>query len=582
MEYQLGNWKLDELLPMKKEETTKLVENFETYREVLTESISPETFRRILNDYQIILQNIYEIMGYAELKFSENTQDPAAMAMIGQNEEYYTGLSTRIMFFDLWWKSVSDAKSEELIAACPENEYYLRNARQTKPYTLSEAEERIISIKDMTGASALNNIYAAITNRYSFSLPESGEDKPLTRGELMIYARSEKKELREAAYKELYRLYGNDSVILAEIYQNIVRDWDQECLGLRHYQSPISARNIGNDIPDEVVDLLLKTCQKNKNIFIRYFKLKKEVLGIPEMHRYDLYAPISEDKRTISFDDAMKTVLAAYREFDPDFAEMAESVYKAGHINSEVKPGKRGGAFCETLGPNHTPWVLVNFQGKMEDCATLAHELGHAIHSISAEDKTILQQHACLPLAETASTFGEMILSDYLQKKETNKNILINMLMKQLDDNYATIQRQAYFALFEKTAHRMISEGTDAEALNNAYLENLRDQFGDSMVVDDYFKYEWISIPHIYNTPFYVYAYAFGQLLVLSLYRKYQEEGSAFIPKYKEMLHTGGSKEPAQVLKEAGFDFYSEEFWQGGFDALQQKLNDLEELLKTK
>lgn len=582
MEYQSGNWKLDELLPMKKEETTKLVEQFETYREVLTESITPETFRGILNDYQIILQNIYEIMGYAELKFSENTQDPTAMAMVGQNEEYYTGLSTRIMFFDLWWKGISDEKCEELIAACPENEYHLRSARKTKPHTLSEAEERIISIKDMTGNSALTNIYAAITNRYAFSLPESGEEKPLTRGELMVYARNENRDIREAAYKELYRVYGNDSVILAEIYQNIVRDWDQECLGLRHYQSPISARNIGNDIPDEVVDLLLKTCQKNKNIFIRYFKLKKELLGLPEMHRYDLYAPISEDKRTISFDDAMKTVLTAYREFDPDFAEMAESVYKAGHINSEVKPGKRGGAFCETLGPNHTPWVLVNFQGNMHDCATLAHELGHAIHSISAEDKTILQQHACLPLAETASTFGEMILSDYLQKNETDQNIIIQMLMKQLDDNYATIQRQAYFALFEKTAHQMISEGTDAEALNAAYLENLRDQFGDSMVVEDYFKYEWISIPHIYNTPFYVYAYAFGQLLVLSLYRKYKKEGSSFIPKYKEMLHTGGSKEPAQVLKEAGFDFYSEEFWQGGFDALQEKLNDLEELLKTK
>lgn len=580
MEYKTGKWNLDELLPMKTDAVTADVEKFMNYRSILNDGISGETFRMIMDDYQKIIQNVYEIMGYAELLFSENTQDPAFMALVGKNDTFVTDITTKIMFFDLWWKEISEEKCAELISFCPENEYFLKALRLTKPYTLSEAEEKIITIKDMTGANALTNIYSAITNRYKFRLTIDGEEKEMTRGELMVYAKSDNRALREAAYSELYRVYGDDSLILGEIYQNIVRDWDQESLNLRGFKSAIAARNITNDIPDEVVDLLLKTCQKNKDLFIDYFKFKKELLGIDELHRFDLYAPISDESRNISFDEGMKIVLDSYREFDPRFAEMAERVYKENHIDSEVRHGKRGGAFCETLGPIHTPWVLVSFQGKMDDVSTLAHELGHAIHSMCAEDKTILQQSSCLPLAETASTFGEMLLSDFLEKRESDKKTLCRMLMSQIDDNYATIQRQAYFALFEKTAHQMISEGTDVDSLNAAYLENLRDQFGDSMVVDDYFKNEWISIPHIYNTPFYVYAYAFGQLLVLSLYKKYKEEGESFIPKYIELLHTGGSKEPKMVLEEAGFDFYSEEFWQGGFDVLRGKFERLKELSK--
>ena len=324
-----------------------------------------------------------------------------------------------------------------------------------------------------------------------------------------------------------------------------------------------------------MVNLLLNTCQKNKGIFQDYFKLKKKLIGVEELHRFDLYAPISSDDSHVSFDEAYKTVLKSYNEFDPSFAEMAERVYKAHHIDSEVRHGKRGGAFCSTISPRYTPWVLVNFQGKVDDISTLAHELGHAIHSMSAEDKNIFEQHSCLPLAETASTFGEMLLSDYLERRVSDKQILSNMLIKQIDDNYATIQRQSYFALFEKDAHRLIAEGADIDQLNEVYLNNLQDQFGDSMIVDDYFKWEWVSIPHIYNTPFYVYAYSFGQLLVLALYNQYKTEGRSFVPRYKEMLHKGGSQRPAELLRDAGFDFTKESFWQGGFDILKGKVDRL-------
>ena len=583
MEYTQSAWKLDDLYPGQDnelfrkdlEEIKQRSEAFEAYRPLLTEDISEADFLKIIKDYETLHELAYQLMGYCELRFSADTQDPAIMALMGQTEADITELFNKTMFFGLWWRGVSDETADRLIKAAKGYEYYLSSSRLFKPHTLSEAEEKIINIKELSGKSALTNLYASLTNRYVFKVTIDGEEKKMTRGELMSYAHSEKKEEREAAYKELYRVYGDDGNILGQIYQAVCRDWDQENLGLRSFRTPCSVRNLYNDIPDEVVDLLLSTCQKNKTIFIDYFKYKKTLLGLDEMHRYDLYASAAADTSHVSFDEAMKTVLAAYNEFDPEFAAMAEKVYTDHHIDSEVRHGKRGGAFCQTISPRLTPWVLVNFQGKNDDVSTLAHELGHAIHSLSANQQTLFEQHSCLPLAETASTFGEMLLSDYMEKEISDPAVLRAMLVKQIDDNYATIQRQSYFALFEKEAHRMIAEGAGVDELNACYLANLQDQFGDSMIVDDYFKWEWVSIPHIYNTPFYVYAYAFGQLLVLSLYNQYQIEGRSFIPRYKEMLRKGGSQRPAELLLDAGFDFTKESFWQGGFDILKGKVDRL-------
>ncbi len=588
MEYKLGKWSLADLYPedykasfnKDLEQLNAMVGTFEQYRAELSDELSGERFAQIMKDYDAIVTLEYKLYGFCSLRFEADTQDSSALSLLGQTEAVITELGNRILFFDLWWTKLADEPAARLIASCPQNAYYLSAMRLSKPYTLNESEEKIINIKNSTGASALDNIYSALTNRYVFKLTLDGEEKQLTREGLMVYARSDRAELRAAAYEELYRVYGKDGNILGQIYQNICRSWDQECLGIRGYKSPMAARNLGNDIPDEVVDLLLETCRKNRHVFIDYFKLKKELLGLDELHRRDLYAPMKSDTTRISFDEAFKTMLAAYNSFDPEFANMAERVYNENHIDSEPRHGKRGGAFCETLGPTYTPWVLLNFHGRAEDTSTIAHELGHAIHSMSAEDKTIFQQSSCLPLAETASTFGEMLLADYLQRTVTDSSVLRDMLIKQLDDNYATIQRQAYFALFEKEAHSLVSAGADIDELNAAYLANLKEQFGDALVVDDYFKWEWVSIPHIFATPFYVYAYAFGQLLVLALYAQYKKEGKSFIPRYKEMLRKGGSQRPQDLLSDAGFDFTKESFWQGGFDILNEKVAKLREITR--
>src|SRR3970040_1250013 len=257
---------------------------------------------------------------------------------------------------------------------------------------------------------------------------------------------------------------------------------------------------------------------------------------------------------------------------------MAKRVFDEDHMDSEVRMGKRGGAFCASVVPGMTPYVLMNYQGRPDDVATMAHELGHAIHSMLAEHHTIYTWHASLPMAETASTFGEMMLLDKLMAEESDEEVIRDMLFRQIDDAYATIMRQAFFALFEREAHRMIREGASVQEMSKAYMENLREQFGDAVELSDEFQWEWVSIPHIYHTPFYVYAYAFGQLLVFSLYQQFKAEGESFKPKYLKILSAGGSEAPEKILDDARIEIRSPKFWQGGFDVLSQMVDELEKI----
>jgi oligoendopeptidase F len=260
---------------------------------------------------------------------------------------------------------------------------------------------------------------------------------------------------------------------------------------------------------------------------------------------------------------------------------MAQRVFDNAHLDSEVRKGKEGGAFCASVVPEMTPYVLLNYQGRATDVATMAHELGHAIHSMLASQHSMFTFQASLPLAETASTFGEMMLTDKLLAEESDESVRRELLFKQMDDSYATIMRQAYFALFEQQAHDMVQQHASVDELSAAYFKTLKQQFGDALELSDEFKWEWVSIPHIYHTPFYVYAYAFGQLLVLSLYRQFKSEGEAFKPRYLKILSAGGSRAPADVLGEAGIDIRSEAFWQAGFDVLDQLEKQLEALPST-
>ena len=584
--YSQKRWSLASLYPaynspeMKAayKELETLTAAFEKKRRLLTDKISQSEFMTMIQELEKLYRIGHRLGSFAELWFTEDTQNQEALGMVAHTEQLLSEISNRVLFFSLWWKSLCDEHAAALMAGAGDYRYWLEEMRHFKPHTLSEPEEKIINTKNVTGVNALNTLYDSITNRYVFKVEIAGEVRELTRGELMSLVRSSDPDMRAKAYQELYRVYGEDAPILGQMYQTIVRDWRNEEVTLRHHKSPISARNLVNDLSDEVIETLLKTCEKNTAVFQRFFKLKARLLGMKKLRRYDIYAPIAKADKPYAYEKAADKVLASFTKFDPRFAKLAERVFAEDHIDSEVRKGKRGGAFCATVNPGITPWVMLNYQGKADDVATMAHELGHAIHSMLAEHHSLFTQHANLPLAETASTFGEMMLVDQMLAEESDESVRRDLLFRQVDDAYATIQRQAFFAMFEKEAHKMIANGASVDELSKAYLKNLKRQFGDAVAVADEFKYEWVSIPHIYNVPFYVYAYTFGQLLVLSLYRRYKEEGESFKPKYIQLLAAGGSESPMKVLEAAGVDVRTAEFWQGGFDVLSEMVDQLEKL----
>ena len=582
--YRQKKWDLTELFPghdsremrTALERAEELVADLEKIRSDLAPDIAPAAFLDMIRRFEDFDRLASRIGGFAGLLFAEDTQDQAILAFQAQVQDIFTGFQNRLLFFELWWIGLSDEEADRLTSGAGPYQYWLEKMRLFKPHTLSEPEEKIINLKDVTGTSALVTLYETITTRYAFNLEIEGESQELTREELMVFARHHNPELRAAAYQELYRVYGEDGPILGQMYQTLVRDWRNEQIGLRGHHDPIAVRNLSNHLPDETIGLLLDVCRENASVFQRYFRLKARWINLERLRRYDLYAPVAESEKTYPFDTAVQMVLDAYNEFDPAVADMARRVFDNGHIDSEIRKGKLGGAFCASIDPGLTPWVLQNYKGKANDVATMAHELGHAVHSMLAADKTLFTFHAPLPLAETASIFGEMLLLDRLLALEDDEAVRRDMLFRQLDDAYATVMRQAFFALFEIQAHEMIPQGATVDELAAAYLENLHSQFGQDVDVGEEFRWEWVSIPHIYHTPFYVYAYSFGQLLVLSLYRKYKEDPQGFRPGYIEILAAGGSRPPLEILERAGLDIQTAEFWQGGFEVVRGLLDRLE------
>ena len=584
--YIQKGWSLDALYPSHDgpeiqaafKELEAQTAEFEKKRSQLSAKTSQSELRSIIQALESIYRIGYRVASYAELWFSADTQNQSALGMVMRTEQLISEINNRTLFFSLWWKDLPDETAKPLMEGIGDYRYWLEEMRHFKPHTLSEPEEKIINTKNVTGVSALNTLYEALTNRYVFKVEVEGEVKELTRGELMSLVRTPDPDLRARAYQELYRVYGDDAPILGQMYQTIVRDWRNEEVTLRKHKTPLSARNLANDLPDEVIEILLETCRLNTGVFERFFKLKAKLLGMDKLRRYDIYAPVAKAEKPYSYEKAAAKVLESFSKFDPRFAQLAERVFAEDHLDSEVRKGKTGGAFCSTVNPDITPWVLLNYQGKADDVATMAHELGHAIHSMLAEQHSLFTQHANLPLAETASTFGEMMLVDQLLAEESDSSVRRDLLFRQVDDAYATIQRQAFFAMFEKKAHQMVIDGASVDEISEAYMENLKTQFGDAVEVAEEFKYEWVSIPHIYQVPFYVYAYAFGQLLVLALYKRFKAEGEAFKPRYIRLLSAGGSEAPMNLLDEAGVDVRQAAFWQGGFDVLSEMVDKLEKL----
>jgi len=586
MPYTATRWKLDALIPNGDPATLdkaladleKKVKKVEGWRKKLKATLSVKDFLALLHDYEAMSAAGQRLYAYSALRFYADTNDAAALAQFTQMQERIAQAQNRTLFFSLWWKALDDARAARLMNVAGDLRYWLETMRRMKPYTLSEAEEKIINLKDVTGFRALDNLYDQLTSAYTFTLEVDGQRHSLTRDALSMYTRSPKPELRAAAYQELLRVYGENAPVLAQIYRTMMTDWRNENVQLRGFKSPIAVRNLSNDVPDKVVETLLAVIRKNAGVFQRYFKLKAKWLNLPKLRRYDIYAPLTPADKTIPYGEGVELVLGTFTEFSPRVGQLARQVFDDGHVDAEVRAGKRGGAFCYSVLPGLSPWVLLNYTGKARDVATIAHEMGHAIHALLAAHHSPLTFHPALPMAETASVFSEMMLTEKLLAQEPDPAVRRDILAGAIDDAYATVGRQGFFALWEKEAHELIKRGKTTDELAARYLETLHEQFGDALDISDDFKWEWVSIPHFYGTPFYVYAYSFGQLLVLALYQRYKREGETFKPKYLKILEYGGAESPARILKEAGINIASEQFWQGGFDMIAGMIDELEQL----
>jgi len=590
---KLGKWDLTDLVDersTKKFEKLvagikKNVKKFEPNRQILKPDLNIPIFEGLVHKTENILEDLSTVNSFAHLKYAADTSSNEAAALVLQTEKLSSQISNQILFFDLWFKKELDKNNSQRLIDGISTVYreYLRHKRLVAQYTLNESEEKIINTLEVTGPSALVKIYDRMTNNFEFTLVKKRGNKKViktftNKEKLLSLIRSTKAKERECAYKALFKTYEKNSGVLGDIYQNLVTQWKDENISIRGFNSPISVRNIYNNIDDTTVETLLSVCKENAHLFHDYFIEKAKLIGVKKLRRYDLYAPISsKNAPKITFKNAAKLVLDTFHRFHPRFGTYTERLFKENHIDSEIRNGKTGGAFCYTVSPQRTPYVLLNFDGLMRDVSTMAHEFGHAIHSMFASNKPILVSHAPLPLAETASVFGEMLLNEEIYKKLNREKKKI-FLAEQIDDMYATIMRQAFFTIFEIEAHKhIVKQSVTIDNISNLYMENLETQFGDSIRISDDFKWEWLYIPHFFHSPFYCYAYSFGNLLVLSLYEQYLEEGKSFISKYLKILSAGGSEKPETLLIDSGFNIADSSFWQQGFDLIKMKINKLKD-----
>jgi oligoendopeptidase F len=583
--YKQSQWDLSELAkdhksPKFTKQISDLqakVKKFEKLKPTLTPKIPSKSFFKVIKNIEEISEDASKIGGYASLLYASDTQSDEATSLLTKISKLGADIDNKMLFFDLWWKRKIDEKNAARLMNDAGNlREYLRHKRLLAKYSLSEPEEKIINTLDVTGSNALVKLYDKIANAFEYIITINGKKKKLTREELSVLVRDTNSKTRELAYKTLLDKYQTNKGVLGEIYQNLVLNWKDEGMEIRKYASPISIRNIGNDVDDKTVSSLLDVCKKNADVFYAFFSYKAKSLGLKKLRRYDLYAPSLKKlkEKDYAYQTGAKLVLESLAKFSPKLSGFARELFEKNHIDSQIRPGKKEGAFCSSISPKMTPYVLLNYAGKSKDVFTLAHELGHAVHSQAAQNQSILVSEASLPLAETASTFSELLLYDNISDQMTvdEKKLILS---EKIDDIYATVMRQAFFTIFEIDAHKQIADGTTVEQISKTYLKNLKIQFSHSIDLSDDFAIEWSAIPHFYHTPFYCYAYSFGNLLSLSLFQRYKKEGRSFAKTYIEILAAGGSKKPETLLKEYGIDISSQKFWQDGFSVIKSQVKEL-------
>lgn len=530
-----------------------------------------------------LYERLYRAGAYAQLLYSADTSQDSHRALVQQVEQRGVQIRNATMFFDLEWLALDDAVAAALIEhpALATYRHYLQSERRYKPHTLSEPEERIINEKEQTGISAWTKLFTELTSALEFPLTAPGEQasRNLNLSQVLTLLRDPDRGLRAEAFKTLYAVLGSQSQTLAFIYDTRFND-HLISNRLRSYGTPIMPRNLSNEIDDAAVETMMAVTERNYPIAHRYYRLKARLLGVEKLELFDQYAPISDVKDTMTYQEAQQVILESFGRFAPQFQEIAALFFDQGWIDAELRQGKRGGAFCAGITPSLHPYVLCNYTDDLRDAMTVAHELGHGIHDYLARKQTLFNYYPTLPVAETASVFGEMLVFDYLVARSDDPATQLSLICSKIEDNFATVYRQNAMTRFEEQVYaRRAAQGRLTPAqIGETWLAANTPYYGDAVRLTEGYQLGWSYIPHFINTPFYCYAYVFGQLLVLALYGMYRQEGTPFIPRYMDLLAAGGSQAPADLLKTMGVDIADAAFWQHGFDELARLVDRAEEL----
>ncbi|MCY3797188.1 MAG: M3 family oligoendopeptidase [Chloroflexi bacterium] len=530
------------------------------------------------------MEAIYDLRGrlgaFAFLNFSTDTGNTDFQAAVARVEELESALSQKMVFFDLEWNALDDERANAILndPAVAQYRYYLEAERRYRPYNLSEAEEQIIIEKGVTGSGAWTRFFTQLTSAFRFDW--LGDEVNMTF--VLNKMRDADRDAREMAWRKLTDKLQEKSMELTFIFNTLALDKansDQR----RGYASWISSRNLSNKSSDEVVEALIETVTGNYELVARHYRLKRALLEYDELYDYDRYAPLNlkESEAFYVWEQARDVVLAAFENFTPRMKTVAQRFFDENWIHAPVLPNKRGGAFAASTVASANPYVFLNYLGDTRDVTTLAHELGHGIHMyLSGEEKGLFALYTPLTTAEMASTFAEMLVFQDLMAAEEDDEVKLSMLTEKIEDTFATVFRQISMNRFEDKMHKARREEGEltAERFNELWLETQREMFGDSVTITEEYGCWWSYVPHFLHTPGYVYAYSFGELLVLALYRLYQEEGESFVPKYIDLLAAGDSDYPDRLLARVGVDINDPDFWRKGIDVIEEWVTQAERL----
>ena len=577
-------WKLEELYssPADPAIEADLEWGLESAREIeaayrgQVAQLEPAEFAEMMRRLEEHFERTSRPSVYSHLLHSRDTSDPAAGRLVARVREAAAERGKHTVFLSLELAQMPEERAQ-LLYADPLTERYrhtIESARKYRPHQLTEPEERILTEYSPV-ASAWVRLFEELSAMIEVEV--RGERIPLEQA--LSYQYLPDRELRKDAVEAIGAALERDIRTRSYVF-NVVLQEKAIDDRVRSYPSWISSRNLANETSDEAVDALVSAVTGRFDVVARYYRAKRRLLGVDQLYEWDRYAPVGEATREIEWEAAKELVLGAYHRFSPRAGRLVQDFFESPWIDAPVEKGKQGGAYCMAATPRLHPFVMLNFTGKLNDALTLAHELGHGLHDRLAARQHIFDFHPPLTLAETASVFGEALTFDRIMAEEKDPKIRLSMLCGQVEGAMATIFRQVAMNRFEDACHTLRrSEGElSPEQLGEVWLANLRAMFGDSLTLTDR-HWPWYSyVGHFIHTPGYVYAYAFGNLLALSIYRRHQESGPEFVDSYLEFLSAGGSRRPDDLVRTLGMDISDPGFWDAGLDILAGMVAEVEDL----